>query len=178
MRRESGGGQALVTTPLSPHRISSALILRSGRGERGGVAEGCWEPEFPSLRTQPPSAWEELTPWALSQPGVGCARTRAGAQRARLICRQEEKLIRSPAGMITWGGELPAGDRSSGSSRWRETPASRHRELSGGDREEARKVGMAKGGRDSQTQEQRQPFVRSHRAHIHVLLQTQELLLP
>lgn len=74
--------------------------------------------------------------------------------------------------MITWGRELPADGKPVEAPRWRETPASRHSELSGGDREEARKVGIVKGGRDIQRQEQRQPFVSSHGAHIYVLLQT------
>lgn len=55
--------------------------------------------------------------------------------------------------------------------KWRETPASRHSELTGGDREEAKKVAIVQGGRHIQRQEQRQPFVSSRRARIYILLQ-------
>lgn len=116
---------------------------RAGAGG-GGSGRQTGGLSSPLSEHSPPCAQEKQTPCALSQPRAGVCQNRTDAQRARLIYRQEEKLIRAPAGMITWGREPPADDGSSGSSRWRETPASRHRELSGRDRQEARKVGMVK----------------------------------
>lgn len=47
---------------------------------------------------------------------------------------------------------------------WRETPALRRSELSGGNREEAGKAETVKGQRDTQRQKQRQPSVQLSRS--------------
>lgn len=57
--------------------------------------------------------------------------------------------------VMTRGRELPVHGIG-----WRETPASRHSELRGGDRKEARKAHIVKGGRET-------PRDRNKGSHLH-----------
>lgn len=158
--RESGGGQAPVTTALS----QTGLVLRGGGGGAlSGGAEGWPEPQLPQLRTRPPQdsaspspAWEELTPWIPSQLRAGCARTRGWCSKSKINLQARREVNQVSCLHDHLGRELPA-DGSRGGGR----PQLKAQRAQHGDREEAGKAETVRGGRDIQRQKQRQPFVGS-----------------
>ena len=140
------------------------------------MAEGWPEPQLwtwlPTTALTPHPLGRAASLGPISAQSRVCQNTGlACALRARLICRQEYELIRSPASMITWGVScLPVEAEVEGD------PASRHCELSG-DREEAGKVEVRKEAELSR-QKQKAAICMLAQSAVYILLQTQELLVP
>lgn len=100
MRWRAGEVRLWSSPPLSQRGSPRSDSEKSRMEGAGGVAEDRPEPEVPRFRTQPPTATPAPYPRSYLSSVQVVPEHRACAQTAELICRQEEKLIRSSAASL------------------------------------------------------------------------------